>query len=414
MIFVKNKGSISAYVSAVRIFVTTQIQYCDLLQSYSDEWGEKNGKEDQNEVVRNANFYLRVLQTFCRQANENLNLVKSDDSVKKIRVCTLFNENVISNAKFRIAVPILICENKSLNISISTIEHKLIDLVMRSLAMLRKNLARINQIMVDANQFEAHESMLALIKLNRLLDAPVQQKETTSYAVVANAFEVPVDPIHDTSLVCQKINRSGDEGRSTFVAFRATRRKISSLQAAVGKFQQAMEHIVGENLRFAEMWYELLGRNTYEYAVRSFLDQCRVQRQSSQEISLRLTEMQNVLQNCQTSLDRVMKIAGVGAGVMKELKTGGDCGENYRNRMLQVVSSGHSQALKLMATVIRALIGTMHQWLGSFPRGRKPQAGNRDIVADYHKCMMFTDALCKSEKRKVKMFESPAASSREN
>lgn len=426
--FVKNKRSRSIYISGVRLFVMTQIQYCDLLQSFSEEWVENGGIEDNNNIVRNANWYFQVLHKFCNEANENLKVVKPTDenSVGKIRVCTLFNENVICNPKFKRAVPFLRAQEEQLRLKsdclASPVERKLIDLVMRSLAMLRKNLARINQIMVDANKFEAHESTIALIKLNRLLDTPLvqQEEEPSSYNVVANAFEVPVDPVHDTNLVSLKAARGGPDGiRAAVVAFSAVHRRLSRLNAAIGQIRNAVEHVGVENLRFAEMWYELLGHNAYEYAVSSFLDQCRRQRQSSQETGLKLAEMQTVLSDAETGLVGVLDLVGAGTSVMKELqsKNAAIAGENYRQRILHTASTGHSQVLELVAIVIRALIGAMHQWYGSILNGRNVAAagekgiqGHRDIVVDYYKCIMFTDALCvRYQKSKVKLFRDREA-----
>lgn len=428
MVFVKNKRSRSLYVSAVQMFVATQIQYCDLLQSFYDEWIENGGTEGQSNLIQNASEYFRVLKRFCEEANENLKVVKATDdtSVTKIRVCTLFNVNVTCNRKFKNAVSYLTAQDESWRMGSpnlgSAIENRLVDLTMKSLLRLRKNLARINQVLVDANKFEAHESTLALIKLNRLLDTLLpQQDEPSSYNAVANAFEVPVDRVYDTSLVSQNawsIN-SPDGVRAAFIAFQAIQHQVTRLKSAIGHIHSAVEHVVGENLRFAEMWYELLGHNAYEYAVRSFLDQCRSQHRKTQETQDKLVDLQNVLSDAHIALDQVLGLVRAGTAVMKEFqrKSGRNAMESHRQRILQVISTGHNQTVELVAVVIRVLIAVMHEWLGSLVSGRDPGGfsekvlqGHRDIVVEYYRCIMFTDALCLSyQKTKVKLFnESPA------
>lgn len=409
----KRKRSRELYLKAVHVFVITQSQYCNLLQSFLDEWIEGEVRESHNPLIRDSSTLLQALKKFCLEAKENLNAVQAnDDNVTKIRVSTLFNMHVVTNRKFKEAVACLLLQEEKRRLG-DELEKKLVDIALTSLVRLRKNLARINQVMVDANEFEAHETTMALIRLNRLLDAPLAlPEEPSSYDALASAFGVSVDRAHDISLVSQRagVRRESDEAQPAKATLCAVQRRVGQLKTAISDIQRAVEHAVSENLRFAEMWYEVLGHNAYEYAVRSFLDQCQHQQQKSVETSYKLVRLQQVLGDTEVALAQAL--AGTGK-VARRL-------QYSVARGAQNVAEGHGnsigeprveQALELVAVVVQVLVGAMHDMFQSIAGGRaRPMTvGHRDIVVEYYRSIMFTDVLCLTDGKTKVLFETALA-----
>lgn len=378
------------YVTAVQTLIVTQAKYCELLQSYLEEWEENGFPEEDTKLIHSFSTYWRCMQKFLQSAQQNLSAVREHGEVWKLLTCTFFNKYVTANPNFVKVVPILLHRDGQLAkcqyTKASLTERKILELFNNSILALQKGLARLNLVIVKRNQLEVHETTMALMKLCRILESP---GDTVDEEDVSDPFETKIDRAHDTSLLCLTFGKNRGihpAKKYTQMGFDATKTKLKLLQDAVRVVRECVDGLAIKKLSLALLWFQSLGQNPYDYAVRSFLEKSQKQHRVCAFTGTKLGQLQKVLGDAVTALENLEKDGNVSAPI--------------------------GSVSDLVEIVTRILCCVLHDWFQCLAEGHtfsadKRRQNFRDIVVDYFMSINFTNTTCQRDGTKLFRLEMP-------
>lgn len=247
---------------------------------------------------------VAAIANFHRIARENLDYVLKHGDPTKVRVCMLLNQYVLDDDKAKAGVQMARSElqKNSGKPSDSAISRATI----HAFAQLRADLVVLKAAQIGANDFEQFATSMAVIKVNRLLNADPDCLQPNDHR---HYLETVLDSPNDTSLASTKLvprgptalGSSSVSGGSSVSKAPETpdisrlRLQLAPVVALVALCKHNLWHCSHSACQLSQQWghmatswWKMLGNNYFDYGVERYVEMCFLQQHAITTFAARL------------------------------------------------------------------------------------------------------------------------------